>query len=145
MADNRYPMADNRYPMTECRVRDRIRDRDRVRVPAAAVLALAAAFPYPAVAARQMPAAPVYPIRGAKIVTGTSTIDTGTLVMRNGVIEDVGASVTVPADAVVVDGSNLTAYPGLIDMTNTTAVEAPRTPGVAVGAEGVAEPPPQGG
>jgi imidazolonepropionase-like amidohydrolase len=119
------------------------RPRSEVRfgVVAAAVLALAATFTYPSVAAKQMPAAPVFAITGAKIVTGTSTIDKGTIVMRNGVIEDVGASAAVPADAVVVDGSNLTAYPGLIDMTNTTAVEAPRSGG----SEGAAEAPAQGG
>src|SRR5215467_6816752 len=86
----------------------------------AVALLSVAAYPFEA---KQMPAAPVYAITGAKILTGTSTIDKGTIVMRNGVIEDVGASVAVPADAVVVDGSNLTAYPGLIDMTNTTAVD----------------------
>jgi imidazolonepropionase-like amidohydrolase len=64
--------------------------------------------------------------------------------MRNGIIEGVGANVAVPPDAVVVDASNLTAYPGLIDMTNTTAVETPR--GAAAGTEAAAaEAPPQGG
>lgn len=118
-------MADDRYPIADDRV------RNRVRLPAAAALVLAATFGYPKVAARQMPAAPVYAITGAKIVTGTSTIDKGTVVMRNGLIEEVGANVAVPADAVVVDGSNLTAYPGLIDMTNTTAVETSRGAGGA--------------
>jgi imidazolonepropionase-like amidohydrolase len=57
-------------------------------------------------------------------VTATGApIEKGTLVMRDGVIEDVGASVTVPADAVVVDGSGLVVYPGLIDMSNNTIVE----------------------
>ena len=32
--------------------------------------------------------------------------------MRNGLIEDVGASVAVPADAVIVDGTGMTVYPG---------------------------------
>ena len=32
--------------------------------------------------------------------------------MRDGVIEDVGAAVTAPADALVVDGTGLTVYPG---------------------------------
>src|SRR5260221_12658654 len=88
----------------------------RYVVLAAAGLAVAVAAAYPHVEARQLPAAPVYAIQGAKIVTGTATIDKGNLVMRNGLIEDVGATAAVPADAVVVDGSNLTLYPGLIDM-----------------------------
>ena len=116
----------------------------RFRVLAASALALAATLPYPNLAARQMPAAPVYAIQGAKIVTGTSTIDKGTIVMRDGVITDVGAAVAAPADAVVVDGSALTAYPGLIDMTNTTAVEQPRGAG-AGGADASVEAAPQVG
>jgi len=116
----------------------------RFRILAAALLALVATLPYPNVAARQMSAAPSYAIQGVKIVTGTSTIDKGTIVMRDGIIADVGATATVPADAVVVDGSNLTAYPGLIDMTNTTAVEQPRGAG-AGSAEAAVEALPQGG
>lgn len=100
----------------------------RVWVAAASVIALAATFTFPGVAAKQMAAAPVYAITGAKIVTGTSTIEKGTLVMRNGLIEDVGATAAVPADAVVVDGANMTVYPGLIDMANTAAVDMPRPP-----------------
>src|ERR1051326_8582649 len=93
------------------------------RILATAVLALAAAAALPRIEARQMPAAPVYAIQNAKIVTGTSTIDKGTIVMRNGMIADVGSGVATPADAIVVDGSNMTVYPGLIDMTNTSAVQ----------------------
>ena len=133
MADIRYPMADNR-----------VRARIRIRVLATALLTVAASFTLSTVSARQMPVAPVYAITGAKIVTGTSTIDKGTIVMRNGIIEGVGANIAVPADAVVVDASNLTAYPGLIDMTNTTAVETPR--GASAGTEAAAaEAPAQGG
>ena len=116
----------------------------RVRPVVGAVLALAATSLYPGLAARQMPAAPVYAIQGVKIVTGTSTIDKGTIVMRTGIIADVGATVAAPSDAVIVDGSNLTAYPGLIDMTNTTAVEQPRGAGGGAGAEAAGEAPQAG-
>jgi imidazolonepropionase-like amidohydrolase len=66
----------------------------------------------------------VYAITGAKIVpvSGT-TIPSGTVVIRNGLIEAVGASIQAPAEARVVDGSGLTVYPGLIDMANSTGVE----------------------
>jgi len=111
---------------------------------AASLLTVAATFTFPNLSARQMPAAPVYAIQGAKIVTGAATIEKGNLVMRNGVIEDVGPSAAVPADAVVVDGSGMTVYPGLIDMTNTTAVEAPRAATAAAGGEGATEAPAQG-
>jgi imidazolonepropionase-like amidohydrolase len=107
-------MSDIRYPMTDV----------RFGVVAAAVAVLVATAAYPLLEAKQMPAAPVYAIQGAKIVTAGTTIDKGNLVMRNGLIEDVGASAAVPADAVVVDGTGMTVYPGLIDMTNTTAVLA---------------------
>jgi imidazolonepropionase-like amidohydrolase len=117
----------------------------RFRVLAASVIACAAAFAAPILHARQMPAAPVYAIQGAKIVTAGSTIDKGNLVMRNGVIEDVGAAAAIPADAIVVDGANLTAYPGLIDMTNTTAVEVPRVAPPAAPAAADPAPDAQGG
>lgn len=78
-------------------------------------------------------------IRGAKIVTGAgTTIDKGTIVMRDGVIEDVGANVTAPADAIVIDGAGLTVYPGLIDMANTSALDATVTEAPATGGGGVA-------
>ncbi len=73
----------------------------------------------------QMPArAPRYAITNAKIVTvAGAPIEKGTVVMRDGVIEDVGASIPTPADALVVEGSGLVVYPGAIDMSNTTIVE----------------------
>ena len=87
--------------------------------------AVSAALPFARLDARQMPAAPVYAIQGVKIVTPDATIDKGNVVMRNGVIDAVGASAAVPSDAIVVDGSNMALYPGLIDMTNTAAVDMP--------------------
>ena len=59
------------------------------------------------------PAGPLYAIKGAKIFTAAGApIDNGTIVMRNGVIEDVGANVTVPADAVVIDAAGHERVPG---------------------------------
>src|SRR4029078_6825995 len=87
----------------------------------------------------QMPArAPRYAITNAGLLTAAGApIAKGTFVMRDGVIEDVGASVTAPADALIVDGSGLVVYPGLIDMANSTIVEGgapPPTTAVAAGA-----------
>jgi imidazolonepropionase-like amidohydrolase len=71
----------------------------------------------------------VYAIRDARIVTAAGApIDSGTIVMRQGVIDAVGASVAVPADAFVIDGAGLTVYPGLIDLGNTRAAEQPTPP-----------------
>ena len=83
----------------------------------------------------QMPArAPRYAITNARIVTVAGpVIDKGTVVMRDGVIEEVGAAVTAPADALVVDGTGLTVYPGLIDMANTAVVESRTSAPVAAG------------
>jgi phosphohistidine swiveling domain-containing protein len=71
------------------------------------------------------PAALTYAIKGAKIVTVSgAVIENGTVIMRDGVIQAVGASATIPADAVVIDGAGLTAYPGLIDMASSAPLEA---------------------
>jgi len=68
----------------------------------------------------------VYAIRGARIVTAAGApIDSGTIVIRRGTIEAVGASVNVPSDAEVLDGNGLTVYPGLIDLGNTRAADQP--------------------
>lgn len=66
----------------------------------------------------------VYAIRGARIVpVSAAPIPSGTIVVRNGIIEAVGANVQAPADAQVVDGNGLTVYPGLIDMANSTGLD----------------------
>jgi len=68
----------------------------------------------------------IYAVRGARIVTAAGApIEGGTVVIRRGIIADVGASIAVPSDAVVIDGSGLTVYPGLIDLGNTRAADQP--------------------
>jgi imidazolonepropionase-like amidohydrolase len=71
-----------------------------------------------------------YAITNARIVTaapqGPGTIERGTVVIRNGVIQAVGASVAAPADARVIDGNGLTVYPGFIDAHSTLGIPAPR-------------------
>ena len=71
-----------------------------------------------------------YAITNARIVTaapqGPATIERGTIVIRNGVIQAVGASVAAPADARVIDGNGLTIYPGLIDAHSSLGIPAPR-------------------
>ena len=73
----------------------------------------------------------IYAIRGARIVTAAGTpIESGTIVIRGGTIDAVGASVAVPPDAFAIDGAGLTVYPGLIDLGNTRAADqaAPAAP-----------------
>ena len=57
-----------------------------------------------------------FAVVNARIVTGTgAVIDSGTVVIAKGLIQAVGANVTVPPEAWVIDGKGLTVYPGLID------------------------------
>ena len=68
----------------------------------------------------------VYAIRGARIVTAAGApIDSGTVVIRRGVIEAVGAGIPIPSDADIVEGNGLIVYPGLIDLGNTRAADVP--------------------
>ena len=98
------------------------------RVPITAILALIAGVA-PSIASAQIAAnrernAPsAYAITNARIVTGAgAAVDRGTIVVRNGVIVAVGASVQAPADARVIDGNGLTVYPGIIDANSSLAL-----------------------
>lgn len=70
-------------------------------------------------------AGPAYAIKGARIFIATAEpVAAGTVLLRNGVIEDVGPSITIPADAIVIDAAGMSIYPGLIDMANSAPLEA---------------------
>ncbi len=57
-----------------------------------------------------------YAIRNARIVTVTNgVIEKGTVLVKNGKIEAVGATVAVPKEAKIIDATGLSVYPGLID------------------------------
>ena len=81
-----------------------------------------------------------YAITNAKIVTVSgATIDKGTVVIRNGLIESVGPNVATPADAQVFDATGLTVYPGFIDaLTNLGMPAAPQRPGGPGGGQAAA-------
>jgi len=70
-------------------------------------------------------------IRNATLVPVTAPrIERGTIVLRNGRIEAMGATVAAPNDATVVDGTGLFVYPGLIDSgTNLGLTEIGSVPG----------------
>ena len=70
----------------------------------------------------------VFAIRNARIVTVSGAdIENGTVVIRDGKIEAVGANVNVPAGAQSIDGRGLSVYPGMIDAgTNMGLVEVPQ-------------------
>lgn len=76
------------------------------------VVLLAVATARPAVAGK----ADVYAIVGGKVITASgATHPVGTVVLRDGVIEAVGAQARVPPDARIIDAKGLTVTPGLID------------------------------
>ncbi|HYJ86654.1 MAG TPA: amidohydrolase family protein [Pyrinomonadaceae bacterium] len=57
-----------------------------------------------------------FAIRNARIVTVSGAdIDNGTVVIRDGRIEAVGAGVSVPSGAQIIEGRGLSVYPGMID------------------------------
>ena len=73
-----------------------------------------------------------YAVTNARIVTVSgATIERGTVVVRDGLIEAVGANAKIPADAQVYDVNGSTVYPGFIDALSNLGL-APRptpTPG----------------
>ena len=57
-----------------------------------------------------------FAITNARIITVSgATIERGTLIIKDGKIEAVGANVSVPNGAEKIDGTGLSVYPGLID------------------------------
>ena len=68
-----------------------------------------------------------YAITNARIVPVSGpAIEKGTIVIRDGIIVAVGATVATPADARVVDGTGLSVYPGLIDALTGIGMPAAR-------------------
>src|SRR5438445_8784375 len=58
----------------------------------------------------------VFAIRDAKVISEPGKVmPKATVVIRDGLIETVGAEVKPPADALLIDGQGLTVYPGFID------------------------------
>ncbi len=114
--------------MSDGRVRrsvgPRVRLSDGLAARLAALAALAAFGSVFVVLRAETPH--VYAIAGARIVPAAGApIESGTVVIRNGLIEQVGAAVSAPADARVIDGKGLTVYPGLIDLGNTAGLQVP--------------------
>lgn len=80
-------------------------------------------------------------ITNARIVTVSGAeIARGTVVIRDGIITDVGASVKVPTDAKVFDGNGLSVYPGLFDANTNLGVPQTRPTGPGGGGPGQVQP-----
>ena len=84
----------------------------------------------------------VFAIRNARVVPVKGpALEHATVVVRRGLIEAVGANVTPPADAWIIEGEGLTVYPGLIDALSTVGLaEAPARPITGAGAGGATTP-----
>src|SRR6187549_782467 len=105
---------------------------ERMRVLVAIVLfagsVLAQQIGNPTTQEGVIPPRGVFAIRNARIVTVSGPdIENGTVVIRDGKIEAVGANVSVPAGAQTIEGRGLSVYPGMIDAgTNMGLVEVPQ-------------------
>lgn len=76
-----------------------------------------------------------YAITNARIVTVSGpTIERGTVIIRNGLIDAVGANLRAPSDAYVFDATGLTVYPGFIDGLTNWGI--PARPAAAGGGPG---------
>ncbi len=67
-----------------------------------------------------------FAITNATVVTasGPNLAET-TIVVRNGLIEDIGKNIKIPADAKVYDGKGLTVYPGFFDVNTNLGIQKP--------------------
>jgi imidazolonepropionase-like amidohydrolase len=74
---------------------------------------------------------PTVAIRNATIVPVTiAPIARGTIVFSNGVITAIGANADIPAGAMVIDGTGLSVYPGMIDSGSSVGLlETDSVPG----------------
>ena len=68
-------------------------------------------------------------IKNATITTAPGkTIQNGTILIKNGLIEAVGTNVIIPKEAQVILGDSLFIYPGFIDGASTAGVSKPAEP-----------------
>jgi len=112
--------------------------------PAVRALALVlASAPLPHTAASLAAQSDTWALTNARIQTVTKgVIEKGTILIRKGLIEAVGPTVAVPADARVIDLAGKTVTPGLFDLTSSLGLpSAPATgagggPGGAPGGGG---------
>ncbi len=87
--------------------------------------AAASAAGAPALAAPIPPAAKLVAITNATIMTAShGTIERGTILIRDGKIAAVGANVTVPPGAQIIDGSGKYVIPGIVDAHSHSASDA---------------------
>ena len=80
------------------------------------------------------PATSTIAIQGADIVVSpTRRISNGTVLIKDGLIAEAGARVTIPADAEIIIGDSLTIYAGFIDGLSHTGIPEPNRSGPSPG------------
>jgi hypothetical protein len=88
---------------------------------------------------------PYFAIRGAKIVPVSGrTAENSTIIISRGIISAIGADTKIPDEAWIIDGKDLTVYPGLIDsFTDVGLLASPAagTPGAPVATDAAPRPP----
>lgn len=119
---------------------ERFMQTKHLRFPIALVAATAVAslllLPLRPMRAQRHTGTDTYAITNARIVTVSGpTIERGTVVVRDGLIAAVGASINPPPDARIIDGTGLTVYPGIIDASTTLGIPRP-SPSPAAGGGG---------
>ena len=76
-------------------------------------------------------------IHNARVIPVSGpAIPRGNVIVRNGLIESVGADAAIPPDAWVIEGDGLTVYPGLIDALSTFGIPDAAPPAAAGGGRG---------
>src|SRR5271154_1966224 len=79
-------------------------------------LALVLAVSLAIQASSQSTATKAYAIKGGKVFTlAGPAIENGTVIIRDGKIAAVGADISIPSDAQVIDATGLEVYPGMFD------------------------------
>jgi len=98
---------------------------DRLRILTRGALLGSLVVLWAGVAAAQARPPRIFAVTDVRIVTAPGkTIDRGTVVLRDGLVESVGANVTAPPDAAVIAGqANWTVYPAFIDAASTVGLD----------------------
>jgi len=86
-----------------------------------------------------------FAIRGAKVVPVSGPpVENTTIVIAHGVITAIGKDVPIPADAWIIEGKDLTVYPGLFDAFTDVGIPSAEPTPAAGGPGGRRMPPPAG-
>lgn len=75
---------------------------------------------------REAPPPPAYALQNLTVVSADGSQESGvTIVVRNGMVEAMGTGVTIPGDALVLEGDSLYLYPGMVDAHGSADFEFP--------------------